>query len=321
MVLAVAIVAVVPWSLYLRVPGSSYSGELPPLTSEQNSLAIALRSDVEHLATHIGERNLGRRPEALEQAAAWIEQSLRDAGYEPSRHTYQIPAGTAVNIDAQKTGREEGIVLVGAHYDSPEGSPGANDNGSGVAATLAMARAFAQRDLRRSVRFVFFTNEEPPYFATNRMGSAVYADRCHARGDRIVAMISFETLGYYTDAPGSQKYPPPLSLLYPERGNFVAFVSSTESRSLVRDVTGMFRSQGAFPSEGVSPPAQVPGVSWSDHAPFEKVGYAGLMVTDTAPFRYPHYHKPTDTPDQLTYDRYARVVSGMMRVVETLANR
>jgi hypothetical protein len=143
------------------------------------------------------------------------------------------------------------------------------------------------------------------------MGSRRHAERARARGERIVAMYSLETIGYYSDAPASQRYPLPLGAFYPDRGNFVAFVANLRSRALLHRTIGAFRACAQFPSEGVAAPAWIPGVDWSDQWSFWRQGYRALMITDTAPFRYPHYHTPQDTPDKVDYDRLARVVRGL----------
>ena len=175
---------------------------------------------------------------------------------------------------------------------------------------LALARRFAGKETHQTLRFVAFVNEEPPNFQTAEMGSFVYAGRCKARGDRIVAMISLETIGYFSDAPRSQTYPSPRSARFIRRSETSsAFVGNVPSRWLVRRAIAEFRSDGKIPSEGAALPAFVAGVGWSDQWAFWQHGYPGIMITDTAPFRYPHYHEATDTPDKLDYDRFALVVS------------
>jgi Zn-dependent M28 family amino/carboxypeptidase len=189
-----------------------------------------------------------------------------------------------------------------------------------VAALLALARRFAGKPTGKTLRFVAFVNEEPPFFQTAEMGSFVYAKRCQEKADRITAMISLETIGYFSDEPGSQKYPAPgFGLLYPSKGNFIGFASDTRSRALLRATVGAFRKTEKLPCEGASLPAAIPGIGWSDQWSFWQCGYPAIMVTDTAPFRYPHYHEPTDTPDKLDYDRFALVVSGMQGVIAELA--
>ena len=211
------------------------------------------------------------------------------------------------------------IVIIGAHYDTVPGCAGANDNTTGVAAVLELARLLSTRITDRTVRLVAFVNEEPPFFRTDLMGSRVYARRCRERDDNVVAMLSLETIGFYADEPGSQKYPFPFSFFYPDTGNFVGFVGNLGSRSLTRRAIRAFRESTQLPSEGLAAPAWIPGIGWSDQWSFWQEGYPGVMITDTAPFRYPYYHTPQDTPDRIDYDRFARVVMGVSRVVEVLA--
>ena len=289
------------------------------LSAEEMALREELRGDVETLAVEIGERNMWRYAQ-LNAAADFIENSFSCAGLHPRRDTYDLRGQACHNIEAEIRGVSQKIVLMGAHYDSVFGSPGANDNGSGVAAVLALARGFAGKRVQHTLRFVAFVNEEPPYFLTEQMGSFVYASRCKTRGDRISAMISLETIGYFSDAPHSQTYPAPgLGIFYPKVGNFIGFVSNLHSRALLRHATALFRKHATIPSEGAALPAFIPGVSWSDQWSFWQHGYPGVMITDTAPFRYPHYHAPTDMPDKLDYDRFTLVVSDIEKVIKDLA--
>lgn len=289
-----------------------------PFSAEEIALREELRGDVETLAVEIGERNMLHYAQ-LNAAADFIENSFSHAGLQPRRDTYELHGQDCHNIEAEISGASQKIVLIGAHYDSVFGSPGANDNGSGVAALLTLARRFAGKLVQHTLRFVAFANEEPPYFLTEQMGSFVYASRCKARGDQIDAMISLETIGYFSDAPHSQTYPSPgLSMFYPKVGNFIGFVGNVRSRALLRQALSLFRAQGKIPSEGAALPAFIPGVSWSDQWSFWQHGYPGIMITDTAPFRYPHYHAASDTADKLDYDRFALVVSGMQKVIAEL---
>lgn len=277
-----------------------------------------LRADVQKLAGEIGERNIDRYSQLI-AAADFIEKSFANAGLRPRRDIYQLNNLPCYNIETEISGSSPQIIVVGAHYDSVLGAPGANDNGSGMAAVLALARRFAKKQLSQTLRFLAFVNEEPPYFQTSQMGSLVYASRCKARGDQISAMISLETIGYFSDAPDSQIYPSPLlGVLYPKVGNFIGFVGNVGSRQLLRRALSTFREAERLPSEGAAVPAFIPGVAWSDHWSFWQQGYPAIMITDTAPFRYPHYHSFTDTPDKLNYDRLALVVSGLENVIEDL---
>jgi len=306
-----------------NMPGTSWSGALPPLTTEQARLADRLKKHIAVLGEEIGERNLWRDG-TLDATADYIEETLQAMGYAVSSQAF-VAQGTSVrNLEAVLGGTSlaEEIVLIGAHYDTVRGSPGANDNASGVAALLEIARLLAAKPLARSVRFVAFVNEEMPFFYTWEMGSHRYARRAHERGDNITAMLSLETIGYYTDTEGSQQYPNPVyAWLYPDTGNFIGFVGNLASRKLVRQCLGAFRRHSAFPSEGVAAPGRMTGIHWSDHWSFWQEGYAAVMVTDTALFRYPHYHASTDMPDRLDYERLARVVAGLAEVTVDLAQQ
>ncbi len=321
--LLAAILCAVPtvgWLTMIRMPGESYQDPLPPLTGEERSLERELRTSVNALAGDIGERNLFTY-DKLVTAADYIGAALAGYGYEVHRQGYEVSGKVCENLEVEIAGtrRPDEIVLIGAHYDSVMGSPGANDNATGVAAVLALARAFVGTPTSRTLRFVAFVNEEPPFFQTGRMGSWVYAKRSRQRGEHIVAMLSLEMLGYYSDEPGSQRYPFPLSFFYPSRGNFIGFVGNVRNRRLVRQVVEAFRGHARFPSEGGALWGLLPGIGWSDHWAFWKEGFPAIMVTDTALFRYPAYHLPSDTPEQVRYDHMARVVSGLERVVRDLA--
>lgn len=316
--LAVLAVFALLWWFGVRMPGKNITNAAP-LSPEEITLREELRADVRTLGAEIGERNMLHYPQ-LNAAADFIENSFSNVGLHPRRDTYELQGKAFHNIEAEIRGSAPQIVLVGAHYDSVLGAPGANDNGSGVAAMLALARRFAVRSTSSTLRFVAFVNEEPPFFQTKQMGSFVYACRCKAARDQISAMISLETIGYFSDAPRSQTYPAPgLGMFYPTTGNFIGFVGNVRSSALVRRAIATFRKQAKIPSEGAALPAFIPGVGWSDQWAFWQHGYPGIMITDTAPFRYPHYHRATDTPDKLDYDRFALVVSGVEKLVEDLA--
>ncbi len=306
------------WSCMIRMPGKSYSGPLPPLSAREEAMAASIRRDVGELAGRIGIRTAW---DSLPAAADYVESRFRESKYAVGRQAFRADGRPCDNLEVEIRGASSPgeIVVVGAHYDSVFGCPGANDNATGVAGILALAAALAGSKPDRTLRFVAFANEEPPFFQTDKMGSRVYARRCRERGENVAAMLSLETIGYFSDAPGSQKYPPPFGFFYPSKGDFIAFVGCISSRKLVRRAVGTFREGAKFPSEGGALPSFIPGVGWSDHWAFWKEGYPALMVTDTAPFRYPHYHLPGDTPDKVDYGRCARVVAGLERVVRGLA--
>jgi len=295
------------------MPGSSWSGALPPLTAAQRALAEELRRDVAALCAG-APRSV---PETLVQPANYIERELIAAGYTPARqHTSQ---GDNIEVEVRGTSKE--IVVIGAHYDTVDESPGADDNASGVAGVLASARRCAGRRPRLSMRFVFFVAEEPPNFKSETMGSYAYAKRCHDRGETIAAMLSIESIGYYDPRPGSQVYPPLLAPFFPSTGDFIGFAGNTHSGALVRECVGAFRRHAKFPSEGAAMPEAIDEVGWSDQWSFWQFGWPALMVTDTAPFRNPHYHRPSDTPETLDYERTARVVEGVIGVADEIGGR
>jgi len=360
--IVVALLLILVWVLRMTLmPLKSYKGELAPLTVEETEISGHLSQHLKYLSETIGERNLSKVG-TLEAAADYIRSSLQQEGYSVTEQTYSVGGQQVLNLEAKLVGSETGgeTVVVGAHYDSVETSPGANDNASGVAAVLELARIFKGFRPRRTLRFVLFVNEEPPYFQTESMGSLVYARQLRRDHIPVSAMISLETIGCYSDAPGSQKYPvllgllypnrgnfigfvgnpssrallrqvvrkfrettrfpSLLGLLYPNRGNFIGFVGNPSSRALLRQVVRKFRETTRFPSEGVAAPGEWPGVGWSDHWSFWQEQYPAIMVTDTALFRYPYYHTPFDTPNRVDFGKMTRVVSGVRRVVEALSS-
>ena len=160
----------------IRMPGKNFHGTAPPLTSEEKELRAELIAHVQKLGGEIGERNLRHYPQ-LQMAAQYIESELTQSGWKVRRDEYEVQGQSCYNLEAEITGAAPEIVLIGAHYDSVFGSPGANDNGSGAAALLALAQRFAGSQNARTLRFVAFVNEEPHYFQTSQMGSFVYASR------------------------------------------------------------------------------------------------------------------------------------------------
>jgi Zn-dependent M28 family amino/carboxypeptidase len=285
-----------------------------------NACESRLRADVEMLATTIGERHIWRA-QSLQPAADHIRSSLFAAGYAPQTQSYDVHRIRVDNIEAVRQGSslDREIVVVGAHYDSVAGSPGANDNATGIAAMLELARRFALVATARTIHFVAFVNEEPPFFQTSQMGSVVYANAARARGDQVVAMLSLETLGYYSEEPGSQTYPAELGGGLPDRGNFIGMVSNLGSADLLERVRSAFTARTPFPIAAAPAPADLPGVGWSDQWAFWQAGYPGMMITDTAPFRYPWYHQAGDTPDKIDFPKFATVVDGIEAAVAVLA--
>lgn len=320
-VVAIGAAVVVAGLHYMTsMPGRSLTGPLPALSPEERVLAERLRRHVFELAR--SERNV-QTPAQLERSARYIEAVLAGYGLDPAAQRFESAGHPVRNIEAAippSAPQQAPAIVVGAHYDTVPGSPGANDNASGVAALLELARLLADDvpPAGRAIRLVAFVNEEPPYFMSTAMGSEAWARRARARGDPVLAMLSLEMLGCYRDEPGSQRYPFPLGFFYPERANFVAFVGDLGSKTLVQRALTGFRAQATLPSEGVAAPGIIPGVTWSDHWSFRRHGYPAIMVTDTAFYRYAHYHLPSDTPEKLDYERLARATLGLAAATRAL---
>ena len=298
------------------MPAEHIHQPLPPLTPSELDSRNRIRAHVQMLAETIGGRDAVHY-DGLQRAASYIEDELRSHGYMVDRQSFSVAGREFGNIEAEQRGTADprNIVIVGAHYDTTDGLPGANDNGSGVAAGLELARKFAWQNHGNSIRWLFFANEEPPYFQTPAMGSYVYAKRCRERGERVIAMLSLETIGYYSDESGSQSYPIGFHPGYPDRGDFLGFVADLRSAGLLRRALKSFRNATSLPAAGAAAPALIPGVGWSDHWSFWQCGYKALMLTDTAPYRYPYYHTAEDTPEKLDYDRLARAFTGIAAIV------
>lgn len=300
------------------LPGKSFSGRPPPLTMEGRSCADRLGADLDDLVRGFGPRHLGGRERALTEAAVWLERRLQEAGLGPRRERFQAGSAEVFNVLAEPPAvtPEAPVLLVGAHYDTVPGSPGANDNGSGVVAVLELARRFARRPTRNHLRFVLFVNEEAPWFMSPAMGSLVHARGCLERGERLLGMLCLESVGVYIDLPGSQRYPPPLDRLYPDRGDFIAFVGNMASSRLLWGTIGSFRARASLPSEGLlAPEWALREIGRSDHKAFWSCGYPAVMLTDTANFRDTSYHTPLDRPGNLDLESMARMLDGLEAVI------
>jgi hypothetical protein len=316
----ILLVSILIFMFFTNMPGKSYSGPFQPLSSYEQEVSANLKQHISVLAEKIGERNIWKYSN-LKASAEYIKNVMEELGYKINKQEYVAEDLYVENIEWELTGvhHPREIILVGAHYDSVLGSPGANDNASGVAAVLEIARLLKTQTLARTVRFVTFVNEEPPFFQTDKMGSRVYASRSRQRGEKIVAMLSLETIGCYCNEKGSQRYPFPFSFFYPDTGNFIGFVGNISSRALVRKAIEIFRSNTAFPSEGIAAPGWITGIDWSDHWSFWEEGYPAFMITDTALYRYQYYHSHQDVPEKIDYQRTARVVVGISQVIHELS--
>lgn len=278
-----------------------------------------LKVHVSVLAEEIGPRNIFV-PDKWNAASDYIRTFWENRRYRVNTQTYSVQNIACHNLAVEIPGKSEPdkIVLIGAHYDTVSYCPGANDNGSAVAALLELSRLFASRSSQKTIRFVAFANEEPPFFKTRQMGSLVYAKGCKEKKEDIVAMVCLETIGYYREEPNTQEYPFPLSFFYPNKGNFIAVVGNLRSKPLVKSFSRSFMQESDFPVECAGVFGFIPGIDWSDHWSFWQCGYPAIMITDTALFRYPYYHSVEDTPDKLDYHSLARVTSGIFKALETM---
>lgn len=307
--------------LYIAVtmPGNPVPSVQQPMTSEQTVLKKRLQDHVHQIASVIGERSAAQTVK-LEQTADYIQQQLESYGYIPTSRTFGEEQFRNIEVDLYGREQREEILVVGAHYDTTWLTPGADDNASGVAGLLEIARALKGKRLPRTIRFIAFANEEVPNYRRIEMGSMFSAKRSFTRSEQIVGMISLEMIGYFTDQPGSQRNVFVLSRFYPDRGNFIAFIANLYSRDFQLRAISHFRDQELFPSEGLVAPEWLErSIRRSDHSSYWYYDYPALMITDTANFRNPNYHRPGDRPETLDYDGMARVVDGITVMLERLA--
>lgn len=283
-------------------------------------LPLRLKNHVVALSHEIGDRSVFK-PHALNRAARYIANELDDLGFVVEHQVYTVNEKEVKNIIARKPGnkRPEEFIIVGAHYDTCF-NPGANDNASGVAGLLGLAKLLHETENARTIKFIAFVNEEPPFFKTENMGSLVYARRAREKGKNIKAAVILEMIGYYSGSVFSQRYPPFLGPFYPNRANFIAVVGNSANKKLVKNVHSIFSKNSSLPAETIVLPDIVPGVDFSDHWSFWQHDYPAAMITDTAFYRYEHYHRPTDTFEKLNYDNIATVVEGLEEVIRELAN-
>jgi Zn-dependent M28 family amino/carboxypeptidase len=280
-----------------------------------------LMETVTFLSEKIGRRSYRDIPQ-LNAAADYIEDRFRMTGCSPKRQSFDFLSGVYHNIVGEVAGTQPGkggVLVIGAHYDTDTETPGADDNASGVAALLELARLAVESPPARTVRFAAFTLEEPPAFMTRSMGSYVYARSVRDGGEEVLGMVSLEMLGFYSDRKGSQFYPSSIfRLFYPNRGNFIAFVGNISSRSFTLKMKRLFKSVSPVPVESLNAVSIIPGVNLSDHRNFWRFGYPAFMITDTAFYRNPNYHSPGDRAATLDYDRMAEIVKGLSGVIHTI---
>lgn len=304
---------------FLVFPLQPHTAPLAPLDDSQRALALNLET---HLRAVASEPHNLAHPAALERAALYIEDALARLGYDVRWQVFEVAGHRVRNIEVvlPAQANDARTFVIGAHYDSADDSPGANDNGTGVAALLEMARLLRERPLtpKQRLRLVFFVNEEQPYGKTEDMGALRHARALAEQKEKVSGMIALETLGYFSNVKGSQRLPFPFNWLYSDRGNFVAFIGLPGARGLLGKSVRAFRASGAFPATGTIAPAAIEGADLSDHWAYHHVGVPALMITDTALYRNPFYHQTFDTPDTVDYASLARITQGLDAMVRSL---
>lgn len=267
----------------------------------------------------LSPRDFGH-PANLMRVADYIQRQFEQAGSRVSDQSFEIAGVTYRNVIAAYGPDVAERIVIGAHYDTAGPYPGADDNASGIAGLLELARLLAEADLPLKVELVAFTLEEPPFFRTRQMGSAMHAASLRQAGVKVRAMLCLEMIGFFSDREGSQRLPIGfLSLFYPTRGNFISVVGKVGQASLVRRIKRAMTGAIPLPVYSINGPAFIPGMDFSDHLNYWREGMPAAMITDTAFYRNPNYHLPGDTPEKLDYSRMAEVVAGVYAAVLDLA--
>ncbi len=309
--LGVAVVVALIW-IVVAQPSCSWSKNGTPLASAAN-----LEAHVVRIATDLSPRSSTHLTN-LNACADYIEQQFAATGHPVERQWYTPIDDRYCNISCHFGPTNGPRIVVGAHYDACDTTPGADDNASGVAGLLELARLLAETPPSHHIELVAYSLEEPPFFRSSYMGSAQHARRIIERGEPIAYMVAIEMIGYFTDAPNSQRYPAPmLHLMYPPTGNFLALVGRLGERSLISQLKAAMVTGSPLPIHSICAPSQLPGIDFSDHASYWEADIPAVMVTDTAFYRNPHYHQPTDTPDTLDYVRMAQAVDAIHAMIST----
>ncbi|HUL37405.1 MAG TPA: M20/M25/M40 family metallo-hydrolase [Thermodesulfobacteriota bacterium] len=265
---------------------------------------------VKYLSVNIGDRHLWKNF-SLEKAADYIESAFGDCGYGVQRQTYSCYGKTVSNLIVEKTGLEGGSVIIGAHYDTVPGTPGADDNASALAGLLELASLMKENKNKKTLVFAAFVNEEPPCFGSNNMGSMAYAKDLKERGVSVEVMVSLEMIGYFSREP-IQTYPlPGMGLFYPKTGDFIGVVGNFRSSKYVSLFKKGIKRHSGIDTRSLTAPEFFGGINLSDNYSFWRHGYRAIMITDTSFFRNRNYHQETDTIETLDFEQMAELVKGL----------
>ncbi len=278
-----------------------------------------LKSHVVMLSETLPSR--GGFEKSLNPTIEWIEQQIQPFG-NSTRQSYKVNNETFFNIlldfGPPLSAASDEIIIVGAHYDTAHSYPGADDNASGVAALIELARLLSQNEkvLTSHIQLAFYTLEEPPYFRTEKMGSFIHASRLKEKQQKVKMMIALDMVGYFSDEKSSQHFPLPLmEKFYSDKGNFIAVVGNLSNMFTVRGVKKGMASATELPVYSINAPTLIQGIDFSDHLNFWHFGYPAVLITDTSFMRNTAYHTQQDTADRLDYVKIAEVVKGLYQTV------
>ncbi|MET1078228.1 MAG: M28 family peptidase [Pseudomonas sp.] len=282
----------------------------PPVSSAR------LQAHVQRLSVDFHPRRYDQA-ENLRRTADYIAEAFGAAGAQPFRQPVSVGERAYENIVARFGPSSGPLMVIGAHYDSHGRTPGADDNASGVAGLLELARLLGEHPPSRPIELVAYTLEEPPYFMTEHMGSAWHARSLVDSQQNVQLMISLETIGYFSDAPASQRFPVPgMNLLYPDTGNFIGLVGKFSDWGDMRRAKAAMTGASDLPVHSINAPRWVEGIDYSDHLSYWDQGFSALMITDTAFNRNRDYHGREDTYEKLDYPRMAKVVQGVYAITQ-----
>lgn len=302
------------------VGGPPPSSSLQPLTPEQEKVADDLLHDVEQISFDIGRREHAK-PGSLERTVDYLRSSLRDLALPPREQTFEVDGFVRTNLCVEFPGKlaPKELIVVAAHYDAHRRSPGAHANASGVATLLTLAKGLRNEALGRTVQLVFLVNGERPWPGTKDWGARRYADMLAEQETKVVAMLSLDTLGFFSDAPDSQHFPLPTSAVYPSVANFVGVFGAPSAKSFVEHVVRTWRGRSSFPIVGGALPSWFPGMPDSDHEAFADHGWPAVVITDTGRNRHKDSGTTFDLHERLDFPRLARVAGGLQGLIVELA--
>lgn len=287
--------------------------------SSKKADEVQLRKDVDALSKNFHPRN-SDNPENLNRCADYISTHFKEAGATVEMQEFIVDKITYKNVIARFGVGKPKKIIVGAHYDSCDDTPGADDNASGVAGLLELARLIGKDQPDIEIELVAYSLEEPPFFGGPQMGSVFHANSVAAEKEKIIGVIVLEMIGYFSDELGSQDYPAPVMKgYYPTRANYITVVSQWDQSEWIADLKAGMQGTTDLPVYSFRAPASLPGIDYSDHRNYWPHNIPAAMVTNTAFYRNKNYHRPGDTAERLDYHRMGKVVVGVYEAIKVLA--